>query len=205
MELLRAVQLPERRRVIFADITKSPSQGQALTADFFQELLFQLGRINMTLVTRGGSRSFGSAAAPNASTQLDAHTLQLKSGDIFRPVSKQRSAFGQVIQNVLDGPVTPQPPPPTVAKINAEARMITDKAMEKASAVQGKFLRQIEASPIGQSVMVKTQGWFDGAHRWAGREWARRNVDRAMPRLEDVRLIINGGSSAPVLLLHCTC
>jgi len=171
MELLRIVHIQDKRKVIFAD-TATNSQPDLTTA-IWQELLIHLGRINQSIITRGGTRSLSrpitSATRPPSS---DTRAIPLQSGAIFRPAIKQGSGIQSMFKNVLDGPI--QPVPPQIANKAKQIEGIVEKQTEKAA--QGA-LEWVERKPVSGPVLKNSASWLD-SRVWSqlGREWARRNV-----------------------------
>lgn len=188
MELLRILHDPVRRKAIFSDISKTPP----LTHELWQELLLYLGRANFIIVTRGGSRPLSTSSAPRAAPAPDPRAIPIKQGDIFRPVVKKPSSFGL---SSLDGPVRTAVPSEPVLRINHKAQEVEIKAVGQAKQIQGEVTKRIEANPTGHQVLGEAEGWLDAIYGWMGIEWARRNVERALPDQGVIRLLIEGTCS----------
>lgn len=171
MELLRVVHNKERRRAIFSE-TATNSQID-LTSAIWQELLIQLGRVNQTLSSRGGTRVAARLAPTSvpASRPSDARAIPLQSGAIFRPAIKQSSGLQTFFTGVMDGPI--QATPQAVKKI----QQIESKGEEKAQAAAQGALEWVERKPISGPVLKQSTSWLD-ENIWsiAGREWARRSI-----------------------------
>ena len=185
MELIRVVQLPARRKAIFADITRPPTP--TLTHEIWQELLLHLGRVHYTLVTRGGSRSFSAPAASQAAVTPDPRSISVKQADIFRPVVKQKSSYGL---SLLDGPIRAVPPQPVTQLVQA-TRQIESKAVAQAKQVQNEVVGRIEATPMGHTVLGEADGWTDAVYSWMGLEWAGRSIGQSLPDMDLARLVLD--------------
>ncbi|WWD18367.1 hypothetical protein CI109_102817 [Kwoniella shandongensis] len=171
MELLRNVHIPLRRKALFDDISKSPT----LTTELWQELLLQLGRVHSTLVSRGAPSSSSTASRPATArpSAPDPRAIPVRQGDIFRPITKQRSTFG--LKAVLDGPIRSAPPEPVVKVTQAGAL-----AVKRVEAVQDQVMGRIEATPVGGAIVGEAKGLRKGVYDWAGKEWAKRNMRIAL-------------------------
>lgn len=185
MELARIVHDPVRRKAMFSDISKTTP----LTHDIWQQLLLHLGRANYKSVTRGGSRPLASPTAQQTVKTPDPRAIPIRQAEIFRPVIKKASSYGL---SLLDGPTQAVPPEP-VLKLSQRAMHIEGVAIERAKQLQHQVVGRIEATPTGHTVLDETQGWIDASHAWAGMEWARRNVQRALPDPDATRLIVESG------------
>ncbi|KAK8858480.1 hypothetical protein IAR55_002707 [Kwoniella newhampshirensis] len=169
MELLRNVHVPLRRKALFDDISKSPT----LTTELWQELLLQLGRVHSTLVSRGAPSSTAARPAASRPSAPDPRAIPIRQGEIFRPLTKQRSTFG--LKAVLDGPIRTAPPESVV-----KASQVGAMAVKRVEEVQGQVMGRIEATPVGGAIVSEAAGLKKSAHDWAGKEWAKRNIQLAL-------------------------
>ncbi|WVQ96832.1 hypothetical protein IAU59_003939 [Kwoniella sp. CBS 9459] len=162
MELLRVSHIPAKRKIIFEDISKSP-----LVLELWQALLLQLGQVYSNL--SGAPSSSAAASAPLKSSAPDPRAIPIKQGDIFRPISKQKSGYN--LSSVLDGPIRSVPPEP-VAKVSELGAV----AVKRAEEVQGQVLGKIQATPVGGAVLSEAKGYRASVEGWMGKEWARRGL-----------------------------
>lgn len=184
MELLRVSHLPNRRKAIFTDISKTPT----LTAELWQELLVHLGRIHHNLVTRGGYRIASASSAARPSSAPDPRSIPVRSADIFRPATKPQSSLQLALKNVLDGPV--RAPPQPVLKVQQLGRMAQVEAGKKAEEVQKQVMGRIEATPVGATVLSEAKGWNKAMWSWVGEQWVTRTVQRSLPEVLLAKRII---------------
>jgi hypothetical protein len=192
MELLRVVNTPSRRKVIFAD---DSSKSSTLINELWQALLLSLGRSFQILSARGAPRRspiFAPASAPPkaATSGPDPRAIAIKQADIFRPVVKQKSTFSLALHNVLDGPIRPTPPAP-VAKVGEAAMFVRQRAVKGAEEVQARVAGRIEANPVGNKMVTEARGFSERTFGWEGRTWAGRKVEEALPDAESVQWIID--------------
>lgn len=189
MELIRIVHSPERRKVIFSDVATNAQPD--LTTALWQELLVHLGRVNQTLVTRGGTR-VATRPAPSsvpASRPSDARAIPLQSGAIFRPSIKNQSGLQTFFTSVLDGPI--QATPQTIKKV----QQIEGKGEEKAKEVARGALEWAERKSIAGPVLKQSSTYME-EHFWnqVGREWTRRHVALSLGDFALARRIIESQS-----------
>ncbi|OCF30604.1 hypothetical protein I316_07732 [Kwoniella heveanensis BCC8398] len=162
MELLRISHIPAKRKIIFDDISKSP-----LALELWQALLLQLGQVHSNL--SGSSSTSSTPSAPSRPSAPDPRAIPVKQGDIFRPVTKQKSGYS--LSSVLDGPIRSVPPEP-VAKVTELGAV----AVKRAEEVQGQVIGKIQATPVGGAVLSEAKGYRASIEGWMGEEWARRGL-----------------------------
>lgn len=179
MELLRVAHDYSRRSHIFDEPSALPSARTVLVHEIWQELLIQFGKSYKTLTTRGGTLRAPIASAPVKPSAPDPRAIQVKQADVFRPVTKQQSAIGSVLQNVLDGPVRPTPP----SVLNAEQKVVAveSKALKQVEGVAREAVKRLEGYEQGRVVVNDTKGIVERVYLWSGKEWARRNVQTSIP------------------------
>ncbi|WRT67649.1 uncharacterized protein IL334_004621 [Kwoniella shivajii] len=166
MELLRISHIPSHRKALFSDVSKSPN----LIIELWQELLLQLGQVNVSLSSAIPSQdSPPTSSTPSRPNAPDPRSIPIRQADIFRPITKKQSTYG--LKEVLDGPIKSIPPAPI-----AKATEVTNLAVSKIEQVQSQVVGKIETTPIGETVLKETRGWKKGFYEWIGQDWAKRGL-----------------------------
>lgn len=190
VEMRRLAHSKARRAAIFADTSKP-----ALTHELWRALLLQLGESYSTLANRGDAPKAKQAAAPVAA-EPDAHSIALKTGDIFRPAPK-RTGIQAIVGTVLEG--APQPTPAPVLAVAESARRAEANLFKSVEAPAHAAEEWATGTPVLGPLVSATKLVTGGYAHWAGAEWARRNVFAAVPEFDRLAGLIDS-ELTPALL-----
>lgn len=191
IELQRLSHNTGQRTAIFADVAR-PAQIHLI----FKVLLIQLGKNYEVLVNRGAAPKAKPKAQVHAPAAPDAHSVAIKTGDIFKPAPK-RTGLKAIVGTVLEGTARPTPAPVLAAAHaveNAEAAVVkrVEKPIHEAEewAVAAPFI-----GPIIRAGKLANGGFT----AWVGKEWAHRSVAAAVPDLDVLARIVDSELPIPTL------
>lgn len=179
MELLRISQKPQSRQALF----NSSSKTQPSILAIWEELLLHLGRAHHTLITRGGARLQSSTPTSQPAPVRDAHTVQIRQANIFRPASAPKSSgISSTIQSALEGPVQ-STPPAIVARVQGAASNVAGQAESKAIEWSGEVMGRVEKSEAGGKVLKEARGFWARLGSWVGGAWVDRHIQASLPEV----------------------
>ncbi|WOO77694.1 uncharacterized protein LOC62_01G001257 [Vanrija pseudolonga] len=183
IELQRLAHNKAQRTAIFADVAR-PAQIHLI----FKVLLIQLGKNYEVLANRGAAPKAKAKAQVHAPSAPDAHSVAIKTGDIFKPAPK-RTGLKAIVGTVLEGTARPTPAPVLAAAHaveNAEVAVVkrVEKPIHEAEewAVAAPFI-----GPIIRAGKLANGGFT----AWVGKEWASRSVAAAVPDLDVLARIVD--------------
>lgn len=183
MELQRAVHSPARRAAIFAD-----SSNPTLVHELFAALLLQLGNVHATLTSRGAAQGPSTPKPAPKPAAPDAHSMALKTADIFRPAPK-KTGLQQIVGHVLEG--TPQPTPAPVVAIAASASRAEAEVRRRVEEPAHAIERWAAGTPVLGPIVGAVTLARGGFARWAAGEWTRRRVFAAVPEQDRLERLVD--------------
>jgi nucleoporin NDC1 len=187
MELLRIANSPKRRQALFASTSKARPPILAI----WEDLLLHLGRAHQTLISRGGARTASAAPATRPAPVQDAHTVQVRQANIFRPAAAPKaSGVTLALQSALEGPVQ-SAPPAMLSKAQGLAMEAKGRAESKAVEWRGEVMGRVEKSEVGGTVLKEARGVWASIGSWVGGEWADRNVQGSLPEVVVIERIMD--------------
>ncbi|KAL1408319.1 hypothetical protein Q8F55_005125 [Vanrija albida] len=183
IELQRLAHNKTQRTALFADVAR-PAQVHLI----WRALLVELGQQYQVLANRGSAPKAKPKAQNQAPAQPDAHSVAIKTGDIFKPAPK-RTGLKAIVGTVLEGNARPTPAPVLAAAHSVErAEAVVAKRVEKPIHEAEEWA---VAAPFIGPVLRAGKLVNGGFSAWAAKEWAHRSVDAAVPDLDVLARIVD--------------
>lgn len=202
MELADVARSSARRKAVYGDVS---NRNPTLWVDMWQTIMLHLGESHRVLLTRNG-RTIPAAiiqpAAPS-SAQPDAHAIQIKQDDIFRPAARAAAAAPPNkgvawLQTVISlstsiGTSISAALLPLVRKAPVVVPKQVDGAVAKIQAVKPAVKSEVqhvqETLEQRLTALTRAKGFIKAA---SGAEWAYREVDYVMPNRHADQCLFKG-------------